>query len=428
MGNASKYGAEFRRRAVEEVLDRDRSVPEVTRELGIGSAQTLRNWVNKEKARRSGERQPTSDELTVIKALRKEVADQQRTIEILKAATTFFPTGDRSSFEMKAAFVDAFHHRWPTVAICDAIELRERSYYAHKARPASKRSTSDRTHKVEIMRVFNDNYRCYGAYRIHRHLNREGYRIARCTVERLMPVLGIRGVMRGRRPYTTIPDGLAARPPDLVDRDFTAIRPHELWLADITYVSTWQGWLYVAFILDVFSRRIVGYQIADHLRTELATDALEMALWRRQRDEGTEPLIHHSDAGSQLRFKGSLQHCRVGPSVGSHQGPRRVSSIRWPKRSTGRSKPNSSHSTAPGRLATRPRSRSSNGSTGTTTSDSTDRSEISHPPRNTPTTTVTGNQPHTPGPNNPHCTNPGGPHDRRWSDGGVRGCHRRGLD
>ena len=92
MGNASKYGAEFRRRAVEEVLDRDRSVPEVTRELGIGSAQTLRNWVNKEKARRSGERQPTSDDLTVIKALRKEVADQQRTIEILKAATTFFRT------------------------------------------------------------------------------------------------------------------------------------------------------------------------------------------------------------------------------------------------------------------------------------------------------------------------------------------------
>ena len=132
-----------------------------------------------------------------------------------------------------------------------------------------------------------------------------------------MADLGIHGVRRGKRRFTTIQDAMATRPPDLVKRQFTAQRPNELWLADITYCSTWEGWLYVAFVLDVYSRQIVGWQVAGHVRTDVVLDALEMAIWRRDEDDGS--LIHHSDAGSQPGFKGSLQQgVRVVPDRRSH--------------------------------------------------------------------------------------------------------------
>jgi len=142
---------------------------------------------------------------------------------------------------------------------------------------------------------------------------------ARCTVERLMAELGLGGVIRGRRRRTTIPEPSAPRPPDLVDRNFTAVRPDQLWVADMTYVRTWSGWAYVAFVLDVYSRMIVGWQIADHMRTELPLDALEMALWRRRikKDSG---LIHHSDRGSQyvsIRYTDRLADIGASASVGS---------------------------------------------------------------------------------------------------------------
>ncbi len=137
----------------------------------------------------------------------------------------------------------------------------------------------------------------------------------------------IRGVQRGGKRFTTVADATAARPPDLVERRFVAERPDALWLADITYASTWQGWLYVAFILDVFSRAIVGWQIADHLRTDLVLDALEMAIWRRNLTAGGG-LVHHSDAGSQLRLKGWSQHRPVQRSVDAPRGSRLESSIR----------------------------------------------------------------------------------------------------
>jgi transposase InsO family protein len=216
------------------------------------------------------------------------------------------------------AFVDANRDRWPVLAMCSAIELPERSYYAAKARTPSARSISDAAHRPHIRRVWENNYRCYGARRIHKQLHREGYKIARCTVAQLMGDMAIHGVQRGRKHFTTVPDTTAARPPDLVDRRFIAERPNELWLADITYASTWQGWLYVSFILDVYSRTIVGWQIADHLRTDLVLDALEMAIWRRDLTAGG--LIHHSDAGCQytsIRYSDRLDEVGIAASIGS---------------------------------------------------------------------------------------------------------------
>lgn len=219
---------------------------------------------------------------------------------------------------MTAAFVDGHRDRWPVAAMCAAIGLSERTYYAARTRPPSARSRSDEAHKAEIGRVWKANYSCYGPRRVHKQLRREGYVVARCTVGRLMADMGIRGVQRGRRRFTTVPDHGAARPPDLVDRRFVASRPNELWLADITYCSTWEGWLYVSFVLDVHSRTIAGWQLADHLRTDLVLDALEMAIWRRDLTGGE--LVHHSDAGCQytsVRYSDRLADAGIAASIGS---------------------------------------------------------------------------------------------------------------
>lgn len=166
-----------------------------------------------------------------------------------------------------------------------------------------------------IAQVHDESGATYGARRITCALRRKGVEVARCTVERLMAELGIEGVIRGRRRRTTIPDPAAPRPPDLVDRDFSAERPDQLWVADMTYVRTWSGRVYVAFVLDVFSRTIAGWQIADHMWTELPLDALEMALWRPH-----SGLIHHSGRGSQyvsIRYTERLSEIGAAVSVGS---------------------------------------------------------------------------------------------------------------
>ena len=218
---------------------------------------------------------------------------------------------------MSAAFIDANRHRWPVVAMCQVLGLAERTYYAAKRRTPCTRAMSDQVLKVEIRRVWESNYRVYGAKRVWLTLRREGLNVARCTVERLMADMGITGVQRGRRPRTTVTDTTAARSPDLVDRRFVAQRPDELWVTDITYVSTWEGWLYVAFVLDVYSRAIVGWQIASHLRTELVLDAIEMAIWRRDTTHG---LTCHSDAGCQFtsyRYTERLANAGIAASIGS---------------------------------------------------------------------------------------------------------------
>ena len=161
--------------------------------------------------------------------------------------------------------------------------------------------------------------RVYGADKVWKQMNRERIAVARCTVERLMKQLGLRGVMRGKRVRTTVPDAIAPRPLDRVNRQFKAARPNQLWVSDFTYVSTWQGWLYVAFVIDVFARCIVGWRVSSSMTTDFVLDALEQALYaRRPGNDGT--LIHHSDRGSQyvsIRYSERLVEARIEPSVGS---------------------------------------------------------------------------------------------------------------
>jgi putative transposase len=166
--------------------------------------------------------------------------------------------------------------------------------------------------------VWDDNYQVYGARKIWRQLHREGLRVARCTVERLMGELGIAGVVRGKAKRTTIGDQQAPRPADLVERQFTASAPNRLWVADLTYVRTWSGFVYAAFVIDAFSRMIVGWQLAGHLHTDLALGALEMAIWRR--DTQLDGLVHHSDRGVQylaIRYTERLAEAGAVTSVGS---------------------------------------------------------------------------------------------------------------
>jgi transposase InsO family protein len=168
-----------------------------------------------------------------------------------------------------------------------------------------------------IDRVWHENFHVYGVRKVWRQMKREGIEVARCTVARLMRNLGLKGATRGREFKTTIPDLSATRPPDLVDRNFTATRPNQLWVADLTYVATWRGFVYVAFVIDVFSRMIVGWRVSNSLRTDLALDALEQAIHFRADTEG---LIHHSDRGGQylsIRYTERLAEAGIEPSVGS---------------------------------------------------------------------------------------------------------------
>ena len=160
-----------------------------------------------------------------------------------------------------------------------------------------------------IRRVWDDNFQVYGARKVWRQLNREQIPVARCTVERLMRSSGLQGAVRGRKCRTTIADDSADRPLDHVNRQFQATRPNELWVADFTYVATWTGFVYVAFVIDVFARRIIGWRVARSMHAELVLDALEQAIWSRS---GIEGVVHHSDRGSQDGFNPSSQHVLIG--------------------------------------------------------------------------------------------------------------------
>ena len=198
-------------------------------------------------------------------------------------------------------FIDTHRERFGVEPICRTLQFAPSTYWSHKRRPVCARTIRDGELKDEIMRVFNNNFGVYGAPKIWAQLNREGIPVARCTVERLMRQLGIQGAVRGKPKRTTIAaDDTTVRPADLVDRDFTAPVPNRLWVADLTYVRTWSGFTYVAFITDVYSRRIVGWQASRSLKTDLALNALEQAVWERTRN-GTdlEGLVHHSDRGVQ---------------------------------------------------------------------------------------------------------------------------------
>ncbi len=221
------------------------------------------------------------------------------------------------------AFIDENRDNHGIEPICKQLPIAVSTYYEHKARESdpdkeSNRSIRDRYHKVEIQRTWGENKRVYGARKVWKQLNREGFVIARCTVERLMKALNIQGVTRGGAKHrTTIPDEALDRPSDLVNRQFVAERPNQLWVADITYVPTWSGVVYVAFVVDVFSRYIVGWRAKRSMHTDLVLDALEQAIWARKE---TQNLIHHSDRGSQylsIRYTERLAAAGIESSVGS---------------------------------------------------------------------------------------------------------------
>jgi putative transposase len=217
-------------------------------------------------------------------------------------------------------FIAAHRLGWGVEPICHVLQIAPSSYYAAVGRPLSARRRRDAVLQGEIRRVWDEHRQVYGADKVWAQLNREGVAVARCTVERLMRKLGLRGVVRGKsRMRTTIGDNASDRPLDLVARQFRAPAPNRLWVADLTYVKTHSGWVYVAFVSDACSRCIVGWQASRSLRTELALDALEMALWTR-RTVSLTGLIHHSDRGVQylaIRYTDRLAEAGLVPSVGS---------------------------------------------------------------------------------------------------------------
>ena len=218
-------------------------------------------------------------------------------------------------------YIDGNRHRFGVEPICSVLQFAPRTYYAAKARPVSARALRDAVLKPEIARVHRDNFGVYGVDKVWAQLNREGVWVARCTVARLMRELGLRGVVRGKPKFTTVAGDEADRPRDLVDRNFTASAPNRLWVADLTYVRTWSGFVYVAFITDVYSRMIVGWQASRSLRSDLALDALEQAIWARsQAGQKLNELIHHSDRGVQGGFKWLSQHLDLGGGVGGQAG------------------------------------------------------------------------------------------------------------
>lgn len=222
------------------------------------------------------------------------------------------------------AFVDAHRGTYGVEPICAVVPIAPSTYYEQKARQADPgrlpaRAQRDARLRPEIQRVWDANFQVYGAKKVWKELQREGVRVARCTVVRLMGAMGLRGTVRGRTTRTTIAEAAAERPQDLVDRDFTATRPNQLWVSDLTYVATWRGFAYVAFVIDAFARRIVGWRAASTLRSDLALDALEQAIYERGEDT-TDRLVHHSDRGVQylaIRYTDRLAEAGIEPSVGS---------------------------------------------------------------------------------------------------------------
>ena len=222
------------------------------------------------------------------------------------------------------AFIDDHRRVYGVEPICKVLPIAPSTYHAHAARRADPgklpaRARSDMALTAAIRRVHEANFGVYGVRKVWRQLAREGLVVARCTVERLMRTMGLQGVVRGRKVRTTVPDPAAACPLDRVNRQFRAPRPNALWVSDFTYVATWSGFVYVAFVIDAFARRIVGWRVSRTAHASFVLDALEQALHQRRpmRDDG---LVHHSDRGSQylaLRYTDRLAEAGVQPSVGS---------------------------------------------------------------------------------------------------------------
>jgi transposase InsO family protein len=219
-------------------------------------------------------------------------------------------------------YIEEHRDRFGVEPICQQLQIAPSTYYELKARerdPARvpARHRRDLELEPQIQRVWQENLCVYGARKTWKQLNREQIRVAKCTVARLMCRLGLQGAVRGKGFKTTVPDASAHRPVDLVERRFVADRPNQLWVADFTYVATWQGFVFVAFVVDVYSRMIVGWRVSTSVKTELVLDALEQAIHSRADTNG---LIHHSDRGSQylsIRYSERLTECGIQASVGT---------------------------------------------------------------------------------------------------------------
>jgi putative transposase len=222
------------------------------------------------------------------------------------------------------AFIDDHREAYGVEPICKVLPIAPSTYHEHAAKRAdpaklSARAKRDVSLKVQIRRVFAENFEVYGVRKVWRQLKREGFDIARCTVERLMRSLGLHGVIRGKPVKTTVSDKAAPCPLDHVKRQFQAARPNVLWVSDFTYVATWQGFVYVAFVIDTFARRIVGWRASRTAQTGFVLDALEQALYER-RPVHRSGLVHHSDRGSQyvaIKYTERLAEAGIEPSVGS---------------------------------------------------------------------------------------------------------------
>ncbi|UJB64357.1 IS3 family transposase [Acidovorax sp. YS12] len=331
MSKSNKFSPEVRECAVRMMQEQRGEYPSLWATIEsiapkIGCVpQTLNEWVKRAEVDVGVRAGVTSSEAQRMKELEREVKELRRANEILKLASAFFGSGGvRPPTEVVKAFIDKHRDAFGVEPLCKVLQVAPSAYRRHAAllrEPHRRcaRARRDEVLKQQIQNIWQVNMQVYGADKVWRQLAREGVVVARCTVERLMRSMGLRGVVRGKVVRTTIGDAKAPCPLDRVNRQFRAERPNQLWVSDFTYVPTWQGWLYVAFVIDVFARRIVGWRVSSSMRTDLVLDALEQALYARQpeRDGG---LVCHSDRGSQyvsIRYTERLAEVGIEPSVGS---------------------------------------------------------------------------------------------------------------
>jgi putative transposase len=293
------------------------TVKRVAAQLGYG-IESVRSWVRQADIDEGVSPGTTTAEAERIKRLEqenREFASRERDPE---ARVGFLRGGARPPTEVIVEFIDANRDEFGVEPICTVLQVAPSTYYATKSRPLSARSVRDAVLIPVLVAIWTANYRVYGAHKLWKAARRAGHEIGRDQVARLMRAAGIHGVSRRRRLRTTRPDPTAPRPADLVKRNFTATAPNQLWVTDVTYVATWSGVAYVCFIVDAFSRMIVGWRVAAQMRTGMVLDALEMSRWSR----GTvlEDLVAHSDAGSQftsIRYGERLAELGAQPSIGS---------------------------------------------------------------------------------------------------------------